>query len=41
MFDKLLTGASGRIQALIDRLPSQYLWGYHRFKRPRQPEAAA
>jgi KDO2-lipid IV(A) lauroyltransferase len=25
----------------IGRLPSQYLWGYHRFKQPRQPEAAA
>lgn len=29
------------MQGQIDRLPSQYLWGYHRFKRPRQPEAAA
>ncbi len=29
------------MQWQIARLPSQYLWGYHRFKQPRQPEAAA
>ncbi len=29
------------MQWQIGRLPSQYLWGYHRFKQPRQPEAAA
>ena len=28
------------MQWQIGRLPSQYLWGYHRFKQPRQPEAA-
>jgi KDO2-lipid IV(A) lauroyltransferase len=25
----------------IGRLPSQYLWGYHRFKQPRRLEAGA
>jgi Kdo2-lipid IVA lauroyltransferase/acyltransferase len=25
----------------IAQAPAQYLWGYHRFKQPRQPEAAA
>jgi KDO2-lipid IV(A) lauroyltransferase len=27
------------LQWQIGRLPSQYLWGYHRYKQPRQPEA--
>jgi Kdo2-lipid IVA lauroyltransferase/acyltransferase len=27
------------MQWQIAQLPSQYLWGYHRFKQPRQPEA--
>lgn len=26
------------LQWQIGRLPSQYLWGYHRYKQPRQPE---
>jgi KDO2-lipid IV(A) lauroyltransferase len=29
------------MEAVIRRKPSQYLWGYHRYKTPRQPEAAA
>lgn len=29
------------LQWQISQAPSQYLWGYHRFKQPRQPEAAA
>jgi KDO2-lipid IV(A) lauroyltransferase len=29
------------MQWQIGRLPSQYLWGYHRFKQPRQPEPVA
>jgi KDO2-lipid IV(A) lauroyltransferase len=29
------------MEAVIRRLPSQYLWGYHRYKQPRQPEAPA
>jgi Kdo2-lipid IVA lauroyltransferase/acyltransferase len=27
------------MEAVIRRKPSQYLWGYHRYKQPRQPEA--
>jgi len=26
---------------VILQKPSQYLWGYHRYKQPRQAEAAA
>ncbi len=29
------------MQWQIGRLPSQYLWGYHRFKQPRQAEPSA
>ncbi|HZF81585.1 MAG TPA: lysophospholipid acyltransferase family protein [Rubrivivax sp.] len=29
------------MEAVILRKPSQYLWGYHRYKQPRQAEAAA
>ncbi|MFO1291859.1 MAG: lysophospholipid acyltransferase family protein [Rubrivivax sp.] len=28
------------MEALIAQCPSQYLWGYHRYKSPRRPEAA-
>ncbi len=35
------TALNRAMQWQIARLPSQYLWGYHRFKQPRQPEAAA
>ncbi len=28
------------MQALIAQCPQQYLWGYHRYKQPREPEAA-
>jgi KDO2-lipid IV(A) lauroyltransferase len=27
------------MEAVIRRCPQQYLWGYHRYKQPRQPEA--
>ncbi len=29
------------MEAVILKKPSQYLWGYHRYKNPRQPEGAA
>jgi KDO2-lipid IV(A) lauroyltransferase len=29
------------MEAVILQKPSQYLWGYHRYKQPRQAEAAA
>jgi KDO2-lipid IV(A) lauroyltransferase len=29
------------MEAMILAKPSQYLWGYHRYKQPRQPEAGA
>ena len=29
------------MEAVIRQRPEQYLWGYHRYKQPRQPEAAA
>lgn len=29
------------MEAVIRRCPRQYLWGYHRYKQPRQPETAA
>jgi KDO2-lipid IV(A) lauroyltransferase len=29
------------MEAVIRMKPDQYLWGYHRYKNPRQPEAAA
>ena len=29
------------MEAVIRHKPEQYLWGYHRYKQPRQPEAAA
>ncbi len=28
------------MEAVVRRCPRQYLWGYHRYKNPRQPEAA-
>jgi KDO2-lipid IV(A) lauroyltransferase len=28
------------MEAVIRRCPRQYLWGYHRYKQPRQPEGA-
>lgn len=28
------------MEAVIRHKPEQYLWGYHRYKQPRQPEAA-
>ena len=28
------------MEAVIRRCPRQYLWGYHRYKSPRQPEGA-
>ena len=28
------------MEAVIRRCPRQYLWGYHRYKTPRRPEAA-
>lgn len=28
------------MEAVICRCPRQYLWGYHRYKQPRQPEGA-
>jgi KDO2-lipid IV(A) lauroyltransferase len=29
------------MERLIRRCPQQYLWGYHRYKQPRQAAAAA
>ena len=29
------------MEAVIRHKPEQYLWGYHRYKQPRQPEAVA
>lgn len=29
------------MEAVIRLAPSQYLWGYHRYKQPRQPDAPA
>ena len=29
------------MEAVIAHQPGQYLWGYHRYKQPRQPESAA
>ena len=29
------------METVIRHKPEQYLWGYHRYKQPRQPEAAA
>jgi KDO2-lipid IV(A) lauroyltransferase len=29
------------MEGLIRELPSQYLWGYNRYKAPRSAEAAA
>jgi Kdo2-lipid IVA lauroyltransferase/acyltransferase len=26
------------MEAAVRRLPTQYLWGYHRYKQPRQVE---
>ncbi|MDP2008359.1 MAG: lysophospholipid acyltransferase family protein [Rubrivivax sp.] len=40
--DAAAAGAINRsMEAVILQKPSQYLWGYHRYKQPRQPEAAA
>jgi KDO2-lipid IV(A) lauroyltransferase len=33
------TAINRSMEALIARKPSQYLWGYHRYKNPRQAEA--
>ena len=27
------------MEAVIRQCPRQYLWGYHRYKQPRQPES--
>jgi Kdo2-lipid IVA lauroyltransferase/acyltransferase len=35
------TALNRAMQWQIGRLPTQYLWGYHRYKQPRQPEAGA
>lgn len=32
---------NGAMETVVRRLPGQYLWGYARYKQPRQPEAAA
>ncbi|HOL38045.1 MAG: lysophospholipid acyltransferase family protein [Proteobacteria bacterium] len=34
------TAINRSMEALIARRPSQYLWGYHRYKTPRPPEVA-
>ena len=34
------TAINRSMEALISRKPSQYLWGYHRYKQPRMAEAA-
>ncbi len=41
--DEAATAASlnRSMEAVIRLKPSQYLWAYHRYKQPRQPEAAA
>ena len=44
LFELILAAAIVLNRAMewqIGRLPSQYLWGYHRFKQPRRLEAGA
>ena len=34
------TAVNREMERLIDQCPSQYLWGYHRYKQPRKVHAA-